>query len=125
MTWKTRFVALLLIVGATPAVRAIDVGILLACHACWPACICKTCCDDYCPKPEPCVPQVRCFGCDDYTPKCEPCTPRIRNFGCDLYDRKCEPVFTCPPASELKCGPAQACHCGECARGQHPRRAKR
>ena len=129
MTWKTKFAAVVLIIGVSSTASAIDLCMLLACHPCWPSCIGKTCCDDYCSKPLPCVPKLRCFGCDDYTPKCAPCTPRVRCFGCDDYDPKCEPVIQCAPAAELKCVPMEParvpCNCGQCARCQHRGVSKR
>ncbi len=69
MPWKTSLLAVALAAFASSAARAVDFGPLLPWHACWPNCITKTCCDDYCPKPMPCVLRIDCFGCDDYMPQ--------------------------------------------------------
>jgi hypothetical protein len=119
MKFRSVYFALLLTALATTQAAAVDLGLLFACHSCyWPQCIQQTCCDDYCPKPEPCVPKVSRFGCDDYRPKCEPCTPPVRCFGCDDYCPKCAPVIRCRPTPDLKCVPTgplfSACDCGKC-----------
>lgn len=72
---------------------------------CWPDCICPRCCDDYCPKPLPCVPRVCALGCDDYCPKCPPWVRRLCCFGCDDYCPKCPPTIRCAPTADLKCIP--------------------
>jgi hypothetical protein len=119
MKYRSVCFALLLTAVAASQASAVDLGLLFACSpCCWPKCIQQTCCDDYCPKPEPCVPEVRCFGCDDYCPKCEPCTPPVQCFGCDDYTPKCEPVIRCGPTPNLKCVPTgpifSTCDCGKC-----------
>jgi hypothetical protein len=65
------------------------------------------CCpDDYCRKPLPCVPVVRCGGPDDYCRKPLPCVPVVRCGGPDDYCRKPLPCLLCPPWSPyLQCGP--------------------
>ncbi|MCU0959623.1 MAG: hypothetical protein MUF48_05915 [Pirellulaceae bacterium] len=93
--------------AAAPA-RAADWGLFLP-PLCWPECFRKLCCDDYCPKPLPCVPRVSCFGCDDYQGKCAPCVRRLGCFGCDDYCPKCPPAIRCAPAADLKCVPLREC----------------
>jgi len=69
----------------TATARA-DLHRLLSWNMCWPNCVTKTCCDDYCPKPMPCVKRTCNFGCDDYCPKCPP-------------------TIRCAPTAGLKCVP--------------------
>ena len=76
----------------TPASQARSANLLsdmLGGYAkCWPNCVRKVCCDDYCAKPMPCARGV-CEGlCPDYCKKCEPCA---RPWYC-----KPEPVCTDP-----------------------------
>ena len=117
MPWKTHCLAVVLAVLVSSAAHAADLGRLLPWKMCWPDCIKKTCCDDYCPKPIPCVPRICCFGCDDYMYKCEPCVKRMCCFGCDDYCPKCEPVIRCAPCTNLKCVPTEPPGCG-CGCGQ-------
>jgi len=88
----------------TATARA-DLHRLLSWNMCWPNCVTKTCCDDYCPKPMPCVKRTCNFGCDDYCPKPMPCVKRTCNFGCDDYCPKCPPTIRCAPTAGLKCVP--------------------
>jgi hypothetical protein len=129
MPWKTSFLAVVLAVFASSTARAIDFGLLLPWHACWPDCIQKTCSDDYRAKAIPCVPRIDCFGCDDYTRKCEPRVNRLCFFGCDDYRPKCEPVIRCDPRSDLKCVPTEParclCGCGQSVSAHHQRTSKR
>ena len=107
MSWKSSCLATVLAVFLASAAQAGDHGLLLPWTMCWPDCIKKTCCDDYCPKPAPCVPRIGCFGCDDYMYKCEPCVKRMGCFGCDSYCPKCPPVIRCAPTTGLKCVPTE------------------
>src|SRR5262245_32864567 len=68
-----------------------------------PNCVCKYCCDDYCPKPLPCVCGIRNFCCDDYCAKPYPCPACVKASCCDDYCPKCPPRIFCPPNSNLKC----------------------
>lgn len=54
-------------------------------------------CDDYCPKPLPCVRLPRwCWNCPDYDAKCPPAAPCRVPVGCaDDYCPK--PCPKCPP----------------------------
>ncbi len=110
--------ALLLCLLAGRSASAVDWGNLFCWDWCWADCVRKTCCDDYCAKPMPCVAKVRCFGCDDYCPKCAPYTKKICAFGCDDYCPKCPPVITCAPGDHLKCvstsGPCCSCGAASC-----------
>jgi hypothetical protein len=75
-----------------------------------PDCVGKWCCDDYCPKKEPCVCAPLAFCCDDYCPKKEPCVCTPLNFCCDDYCRKCLPKVCFPPLCDyLQCRPASCC----------------
>ena len=75
-----------------------------------PDCVGKWCCDDYCPKQEPCVCVPLNFCCDDYCQKQEPCVCVPLNFCCDDYCPKCPPRACSPSLCEnLKCGPPRAC----------------
>ena len=81
-------------------------GHLFGRGACVPDCITLRCCDDYCPKPLPCVRGVSCFGCDDYCPKPLPRACGVNCFCCDDYCPKPLPcVRCCPPPVGLTCGP--------------------
>ena len=73
-----------------------------------PVCPSTGCCpDDYCLKPLPCVPVVRCGGPDDYCKKPLPCVPVLRCGGPDDYCKKPMPCLLCPPVSPyLQCAPA-------------------
>jgi hypothetical protein len=62
----------------------------------WPRCVGCTCCDDYCPKLEPCPHCVQCFECPDYCPKCQPCARCVDGFTCDDYCEKPFPKVRCP-----------------------------
>ena len=116
MSWKTPLIVVVLAAATSSAACAADGGRLWSWRLCWPNCIQKTCCDDYCPKPLPCTPRIGCFGCDDYLCKCAPCVPRIGCFGCDDYCPKCAPVWRCAPATHLKCVPTEP-HGGPCTCG--------
>lgn len=73
-----------------------------------PNCAGKMCCDDYCPKREPCVGVSLCFRCDDYCAKKVPCVRAPLCFGCDDYCKKCPPkVCNTPRCQFLKCGSTQ------------------
>ena len=102
MNLKTLALLLALgVLGPSPAsaigIRPFDLG------ACWPKCITKFCCDDYCPKAMPCVSQNCRFVCDDYCPKPAPCARRIRTKGCDDYCKKPLPRIHCPTRSCSSC----------------------
>ncbi len=107
-------VGIVCLLVSSPA-EAVEWNKIFCLDWCWPQCVRKTCCDDYCAKPMPCVPRVRCFECDDYGSKCEPCPKRICCFGCDDYCYKCPPVIKCPSCANLKCVPTTgaACSCGQ------------
>ena len=80
-------------------------GNLCGIKACIPDCVKKWCCDDYCPKPEPCVRPVTCFTCPDYCPKPEPCVCPVTCFCCPDYCPKPLPCLSCcPPTPGLTCG---------------------
>ena len=78
-----------------------------------PNCVCKRCCDDYCPKPMPRACGVKSFCCDDYCRKSEPCPAYVTRFCCDDYVPKCQPRVFCPPGNNLKCPPRPS----QCAAG--------
>lgn len=83
--------------------------------SCVPDCIRKYCCDDYCPKKEPCVCAPLCFRCDDYCPKRLPCVCAPLSYRCDDYCPKCLPKVCCAPnCQHLQCGPPR---CGQCNSG--------
>ena len=115
MKWKAVALAGIVCLFASSSAEAVDWDKILCLDWYRPLCIQKTCCDDYCGKPVPCVPRVRCFECDDYRPKCEPCAKRICCFGCDDYCYKCPPVIRCPSCAHLKCVPTAgtSCACGK------------
>ena len=119
MKWKTLLPVLLVSLWATSSAQAMNWNAFFCLDRCWPDCIKKVCCDDYCPKPMPCVKRVCKFGCDDYCPKPEPCVKKTRATRCDDYRPKCPPVIKCPPCGHLKCAPAA------CARGKQTGRAAR
>ena len=104
---KQTTLALAVLIGllTSSSAQAVDWAKIFCVKWCVPHCSQPACCDDYCPKCEPCVPQICRFGCDDYCPKCEPCVPQIRCFGCDDYCPKCPPKLICPPCSDLRCVP--------------------
>ena len=122
MKWNNFALALAVVIGCTSTAGAVDFGLLLSLTKCWPDCVKQTCCDDYCPKSMPCVPQVKCFGCDDYRPKCEPVVKKVCCFGCDDYCSKCEPVIKCAPPTMLRCIPLNGGGtpggCGKTSQGQ-------
>ena len=75
---------------------------------CWPDCVGKFCCDDYCPKPPPCAKRVKCFRCPDYCSKYAPCPISVKRGGCPDYCRKPVPCLTCPPPCiDLQCLPSK------------------
>ena len=75
----------------------------------WPDVVQKVCCDDYCPKPPPCVPPVAsCYQGDDYCPKPLPCVRPVEpSCQRDDYCPKPLPHISCPPAQDLKCPPVK------------------
>ncbi len=113
MKWKTLTLALLLCLVASTSAQAVDWEKIFCLPWSVPQCVKPTCCDDYCPKSMPCVPQVRCFTCDDYCPKSAPCVKKICRFGCDDYCYKCPPRLLCPPTTFLKCAPSSS-SCSAC-----------
>ena len=80
---------------------------------CWPRCITKFCCDDYCPKSLPRVCKVGCFGCDDYCPQRQPCVRGICRTCCDDYCRKPLPRINCPTCRRSSCFPVRCDTCTE------------
>jgi hypothetical protein len=91
------------------------------CQGCIP--ILWGCPDDYCPKPMPGVPCIRCGEPDDYCRK--PCPHIIRLSGCGGpcdYDRK-----PCPPACRPMCTSNYICirlrQCSTTPCQQQPSRA--
>ena len=116
MKWKAIALAVVLGLTANSSAQAVDWGKIFCLPWCVPKCDQPTCCDDYCPKRMPCVPEIRCFGCDYYCPKCEPCTKQVCCFGCDDYCFKCPPLLRCPPCTDLKCVPGSA-RCASCSQG--------
>jgi hypothetical protein len=58
---------------------------------------CRTCPDNYCPKPQPCVPCAPLGCCNDYCPKPLPCLP------CPLC--YCAPNDYCPKPYCLNLSP--------------------
>ncbi len=95
---------------SVPPALAAERGLFLP-PICWPDCVRPRCCDDYCPKPWPCVRRVACFGCDDYQSKCPPCVRRVSCLGCDDYCPTCPPVIRCAPVTDLRCVPQRPCPC--------------
>lgn len=62
---------------------------------------CCTCCDNYCPKPQPCVPCAPLGCCNDYCAKPYPCPPcRLCYCGLNDYCPKpyCFNLSCCWPA---------------------------
>jgi hypothetical protein len=119
MKLKTMVLAMVVCLIVNSAAHAIDWEKIFCLQWCIPDCPQPKCCDDYCPKPIPCVPPVRCFGCDDYCPKCEPCTKEVCCFVCDDYCYKCPPKIVCPPCCDPKCVPTATC--AECCQGDECR----
>jgi hypothetical protein len=87
----------------------------------------RSCCDDYCAKPQPCIPCYCCrCGPDDYCAKPCPCVPCYRECCTpDCYCRKpcpdlCRPLtgdyFTCGCA----CGSGRGRCAGGCTSGINP-----
>lgn len=73
---------------------------------CWPSCVGKFCCDDYCGKPLPCAVAANCFECVDYCAKPLPCLPaRKAAFCCNDFCPKPLPPIRCPNAKNLRCVP--------------------
>lgn len=74
---------------------------------CWPDCVGKFCCDDYCAKPLPCLPVGKMgFACDDYCRQPLPCPPFGKTgFCCDDYCRKPQPPPCFAGGKDLHCIP--------------------
>jgi hypothetical protein len=77
-----RWVILVLAVMVAKATLAGDLG---PATSCCDARRCCTCPDNYCPKPQPCVPGAPWGCCDDYCPKPMPCAQPLRYCGPDDY----------------------------------------
>ena len=115
MNWRRIiFTAVLMLLLCQPVMAGNHFTSLFSFGKCWPNCVKMVCCDDYCPKPMPCVRQVGCGVCDDYCRKPEPCAREVCCFGCDDYCKKCLPPLKCPPCKGLVCPPPEVkrmpCH---------------
>lgn len=104
-TWLLVWLGVVLIGTATSAPGA-DWAFPWLSRGCRPDCVGGWCCDDYHPKPLPCVEPVNCFGCDDYCAKPLPCAVPIQHFCCDDYCRKCLPPVCRPLRCDLVCPPS-------------------
>jgi hypothetical protein len=77
--------------------------------ACWPKWCFKSCPDNYCVKPSPCVPCLCWKGCcGPYCPKPIPCMPCVGGGSCYCYGAKPLPPIQCMCDPSYKCGPACA-----------------
>jgi hypothetical protein len=104
MNWRRiTFSAVFMLLVCQPVMAGNHFGSFFNLGKYWPNCVSKVCCDDYCPKPLPCVQQVGCGVCDDYCSKPVPCTKQVCCFGCDDYCKKCLPPIKCPPCTGLIC----------------------
>src|SRR5262245_57213977 len=112
-----RMACLILCLALAPAARAGDKGCLahlwdIFCPGRLKLPLC--CPDDYCRKPEPCVPPPYCpHGCDDYCEKPKPCLPlEYKPCGCDDYHPK--PPLYLPCDAPGKCYPTDGCAKEKC-----------
>ncbi len=121
MKWKVLVLAVGFCLAIGSSAQAVDWNKILCLDWCWPQCAQPTCCDDYCGKPLPCVPAVRCCECDNYCAESAPCVKRICKFVCDDYCCKCPPVIRCPDTTHLKCVPTSntCCVCGQSGCQKH------
>jgi hypothetical protein len=107
MNLKKLLIAFAVTVGViSPAVAFEPLSIFSSHTKCWPSCVGKFCCDDYCGKPLPCAVAVKCFDCPDYCAKPLPCPPSGKmGFCCDDFCPKPFPPVCRVSAKNLSCIP--------------------
>ncbi len=108
MNLKKLIIVFVVATAAMSHANAFEPLSLLHGHSkCWPDCVGKFCCDDYCAKPLPCLPLGKTrFDCDDYCRKPIPCQPagKTTTF-CDEYCRKPLPPVCYAGGKNLSCIP--------------------
>lgn len=110
--------AVLLAVGALSTLPSPAPAGCFGMGECWPKCITKFCCDDYCPKPSPRTCKACCFLCDDYCPQRPPCVRGVCRTYCDDYCPKPLPRVNCPSCRRSSCAYVRRGGCTEIGCGE-------